>query len=82
MLNKRTFKAVDAHIFSRQGRKRSADQKADGICFLGQERSGDGGFMQQGTTIKKGKEKNTLTNTLEAQQFPTYSSLNTFMMTV
>jgi hypothetical protein len=26
-------------------------QKTDGNCLLGQERSADGGFMQEGTTI-------------------------------
>jgi hypothetical protein len=50
-------KAVDAHTFTRQAEKKfkqmlSACQKADGNCFLGQEKKVlTVEFMQQGTTI-------------------------------
>jgi hypothetical protein len=43
------------HIHSphkpKQFKQTSASQKADGNYFLGQKRSADGEFMQQGTTI-------------------------------
>jgi hypothetical protein len=45
---------VDAHTFTKQTKKVKANivcQEAHSICFLGQEKSADGGFMQQRTTI-------------------------------
>jgi hypothetical protein len=43
-------------------------RRLDGICLLGQESSGDGGNY---ATRDHNKKEKTLTNTLEALQFPT-----------
>jgi hypothetical protein len=46
MLKPKAVKGVDAHTFTKQTKKVSTDvcQKADGNCFLGHERSADGGI--------------------------------------
>jgi hypothetical protein len=60
-------KAVDAHIFTKQAenfKQTSVCQKADGSCFLGQERSADGGIP---ATSDHNNFRNILRNTKKTE---------------